>query len=62
MRDWTGSNFAAFKAGKIETIIVINIDSDAPFFNNADYGIIGDAFEIIPEIIQYLEKIKNDKS
>ena len=43
-------------------IIVINIDSDAPFFNNADYGIIGDAFEIIPEIIQCLEKIKNDKS
>ena len=43
-------------------IIVINIDSDAPFFNNADYGIIGDAFEIIPEIIQCLEKVKNDKS
>ena len=43
-------------------IIFINIDSDAPFFNNADYGIIGDAFEIIPEIIQCLEKIKNDKS
>ena len=43
-------------------IIVINIDSDAPFFNNADYGIIGDAFEIIPAIIESLRKNINDKS
>ncbi len=37
-------------------ILVINIDSEAPFFNNADIGIIGDAFEIVPIIIKHLKK------
>ena len=40
MRDWTGSNFAAFKAGKIETIIVINIENKE--IKNIEDGLISD--------------------
>lgn len=37
-------------------IVVINSDPEAPFFKFADYGIIGDAFDIIPKIIKFLDK------
>ena len=37
-------------------IVVINSDPNAPFFKSADYGIIGDAFKILPKIIEYLDK------
>ena len=37
-----------------KTIIVINNDPDAPFFKAADYGIVGDAFEVIPKIMNSL--------
>lgn len=40
-------------------IIVINSDPNAPFFKLADYGIIGDAFVIVPKIIQLLNKKNN---
>ena len=39
-----------------KVIVVINTDSEAPFFKAADYGIVGDAFEVLPKMI---EAIKN---
>ena len=41
-----------------KVIVVINTDSEAPFFKAADYGVIGDAFEVLPKLKEELEKFK----
>jgi electron transfer flavoprotein alpha subunit len=41
-----------------KVIVVINKDAEAPFFKAADYGIVGDVFDIIPKMTEEVKKLK----
>ena len=49
-------HLAGVNSSKIK--VVINTDPEAPFFKAADYGIVGDAFDVVPKLTEKLKAFK----